>query len=80
MRASKRRWVRLAGLATGMVLLFNSSACLPKDYFYNFAAAGRSTILSTFADAVFGSITDALFPGVDNDNDNTNGNDNSNAV
>ncbi len=72
MLSKRMRWKKATAiLATGVVLI-NLGNCLPKDYFYRFGAAGQSTILSAFADFVFGSITDSLFPGSDDDVD-TNG-------
>ena len=62
MRSRRQKWVKRLGiLATGVVFV-NLGDCLPKDYFYNFAGAGRASILSAFAQTVFTTITDTLFP------------------
>jgi len=61
-----KRIKQVAIVATGLVAI-ELSACLPKNYFYNFAAAGQSEILNAFADSLFTSITDSLFPGADDD-------------
>ncbi|HRX86466.1 MAG TPA: hypothetical protein P5572_15700 [Phycisphaerae bacterium] len=65
MRKKRIHWKRAsAAMLTGM-LLINVGDCLPKDYFYRFGGAGRTSILDAFAQFVFGSITDTLFPGTD---------------
>lgn len=69
MRTHRMKWKKAsAALLMGM-LLVNVGNCLPKDYFYRFAAAGQSSILDAFGEFVFGSITDALFPSADGDTD-----------
>lgn len=74
MRERRLRTMKRAALLAGGVMFINFSDCLPKDYWYHFAGAGRTTILNAFAETVFTTITDALFPGLDDDDDNNNNN------
>jgi hypothetical protein len=60
-RRLTRGWRLMAIGLTGTVCA-SLSQCLPSDYFYNFAAAGRTELLNAFADSVFTTVTDALFP------------------
>jgi hypothetical protein len=57
------------------VMLVNVNQCLPEDYFASFGAAGRTAVLDAFAEAVFNTVIDALFPQADGDTDvdTTNG-------
>jgi hypothetical protein len=66
LRTSKK----IAAAATGLLLL--DVSCLPDNYLLNFFGAGRTVVLSAFAETVFGTIVDTLFPEA-NDNGNGNG-------
>ena len=63
---SMKRFKQVAIVVMGAVVI-DVGACLPKNYFYNFAAAGQATILDAFADTLFTSITDTLFPEPEDD-------------
>ncbi|MCB9849123.1 MAG: hypothetical protein H6817_00290 [Phycisphaerales bacterium] len=62
MRSQRKRQSKRAIILVGGVMFAGTGNCLPKDYWYNFAGAGRTVILDTFADTLFTSITDYLFP------------------
>jgi hypothetical protein len=71
MKSRQRKLLTLVGVL-GAGMIFGGPACLPKDYWYDFAANGRTSVLQAFANAVFGTITGTLFPTAGNDNTNSN--------
>ena len=73
MRMRHRRLLKVCGMVAAGTMF--AVGCLPKDYWYSFVANGRTSLLDAFANSVFTTITDTLFPAADgNTNSNTNSN------
>jgi len=62
MHTRRTKWMKRISAMTIGVMLINVSDCLPKNYWYQFAGAGRTAVLDAFAELVFTTITDTLFP------------------
>lgn len=73
-RKYQRLTKALAALLVGS-MIFNPTACVPKDFAYDVGAATQQTVAATFTTLVASAVTNALFGDfVSNDNGNSNDN------
>lgn len=74
-RTQKRLTMALAALVAGSVMI-NPTACVPKDFGYDVAAATQRTLSITFTALVVSAVNNAVFGNFisdDNSNDNSAG-------
>jgi len=70
---SKHHWTKaLAALIVGS-MMFNPNSCVPKDFFFDIAAATQQSLALNITSLVTDTVNSAVF-GISNDNSNTNDN------
>lgn len=73
---SKRNWTKaLAALIVGS-MMFNPNSCVPKDFFFDVAAATQQSLALNITSLVTDAVTSTVLGGIPID-DNSNTNDNS---